>query len=221
MTTKVKKVDSYEDSQGKHIVAKGKLILIKDTRDTCTGLIRCIKDRKAMFPEDNCKVGDICIGRNISSGVFGFWEPIKPIIISETEETEVGDWVYHHVKGTYQAKVDGNYCNCFKILVLPEQFTKAHLQAIIDSKMKDGDEVYVECEDIWVKVAHSLDVAYQVELHLPEPGHVKLFPVKKEEKSREEMIAAFYKIAEIVDFERPENKDLFDIIYPFLEPVKR
>lgn len=163
---KIKQVESYEDSQGTHIVCKGKLV--------CGNV------------ESFGKMMDIEELRG----------KLRPIIISETEEIEVGDEIYDtkslHQDAPLKGKVDWiddnhltvlgstiKYLKSYfrKIIVLPEQFTKAQLQAIVDGKIKDGDEVYVACDNhennIW---GDTND--YSVTLFLPEPGHVKLFPVK-------------------------------------------
>ena len=76
---------------------------------------------------------------------------LKPILISETEKIEVGDWYYYPYKHQVnqckglngKALVDPS---CRKILALPEHFSPKHLQAIVDGKLKDGDKILVECE---------------------------------------------------------------------------
>lgn len=95
----------------------------------------------------------------------------QPIIISETEKIEKGDWVYatvsksiHQVTRTRQSRndatltilIEGDFCwecsinLCRKVLVLPEHFSTKHLQAIVDGKMKDGDKVLIECERVGI-----------------------------------------------------------------------
>lgn len=171
---KVKSVENYEDKQGKHLVCKGKLVLIR------TGLINAILQ--------------------IPNNFEGF-DYYKPIIISETEEIEVGDKFIteqNHIfictskddnciKFFKEGLEDDGYeyttTNGRKILVLPEQFSTKQLQAIVDGKMKDGDEVYVECEGYNRSTTWEYDEPemYIIAKFLPEPGHIKLFPVKKEE----------------------------------------
>jgi translation initiation factor IF-1 len=75
----------------------------------------------------------------------------KPIIISETEKIEVGDWYYDErnklIKQlTYQDLMIVPECGYFKILALPEHSSPEQLQTIVDGKLKDGDKVLVECE---------------------------------------------------------------------------
>lgn len=182
MTTKVKQIETYKDSQGEHLVCRGKLVLIKNE----------------LFDLDICKQRVL-----IDNDLF------SPIIISETEEIEEKDnlliksnlykegviryatkhygkcvynfdnkkYVWTYSGETYQQFIINE--EAFKILVLPEQFSPKHLQAIIDGKLKDGDEVLVECDDKWITVAHSLDV--EMFIKLTKDNHIKLFPVKKEE----------------------------------------
>lgn len=70
----------------------------------------------------------------------------KPILISESEKIEVGDWVYNEVsKEIYQFK-ENHVSYEKKILSLPEHFSPKQLQAIVDGKLKDGDKVLIECE---------------------------------------------------------------------------
>ena len=91
----------------------------------------------------------------------------KPIIISEKEEIEVNNNVL--VLNEYVAKiidikfentanlyyfthpVDSGDCSLpeqglDKILALPENFSPEILQDIVDGKLKDGDDVFIECE---------------------------------------------------------------------------
>jgi len=72
----------------------------------------------------------------------------EPIIISETEKMEVGDWFYW--AGTtpqIQQSVYGSKAGhpVFKILALPEHFSNEQLQIIVSGHLKDGDKVLVEC----------------------------------------------------------------------------
>jgi hypothetical protein len=193
MTTKIKNTESLKTSQGVVLATKGKLVLIKDQRDTCVGLIRCIKDTESMFPEDNRKVGDITIGVNISEGVFKYWEPIKPIIISETEEIEINDIIYHPhfnagnlIKVTTETEVDAVSSEGYKAIGLPEQLSSEHLQAIVDGKLKDGDEVYVEC----CEIIPALDGTTTKEKFIAHNGlnHITLHKVEQKTYTKEDVI---------------------------------
>src|SRR5690606_33636935 len=69
----------------------------------------------------------------------------KPIIVSESEKIEAGDWVYNEVsKEIYQFK-ENHVSYEFKILALPEHFSPQQLQDIVDGKLKEG-KCLVECE---------------------------------------------------------------------------
>jgi len=195
MTTKVKQTEIYKDSQGEHIVVKGKLVLI----DAPAG------------GHNNMIATGIPTNRLPSAQI--------PIIISETEEIEIEDnalyinkkkqqssyWQYYKIIQVF--KIDkysnndisiktidnspaGSKCSCqhyelVKILALPEHFSSKHLQAIIDGKLKDGDELFVECELIENKSNRTQDY-YQIALFIPNT-HIKLFPIKKEETWDEAM----------------------------------
>jgi len=74
----------------------------------------------------------------------------KPIIISETEEIQEGDWYYvEDIKRIYSTNntsikfFEGKHK---KVLALSEHFSSKHLQAIVDGKMKEGDTVLLETE---------------------------------------------------------------------------
>lgn len=158
-TTKVKTVETYKDSQGEHIVCKGKLVLVE---------CKSNDDIKSfLFRKENSKI--------IRHNGFSTNKVYMPIIISETEEIEVGDSYLNYGRILVRNKDDQYPTGSKKILVLSEQFTKAHLQAIVDGKIKSGDEVYVECEEEYLDVYTTHDIIKFTN------NHVKLFPVKKEE----------------------------------------
>lgn len=80
----------------------------------------------------------------------------KPILISETEKIEVGDWMYWNgtTKQIIEATIsfspnDPSSPIVSKILALPEHFSPEQLQMIVDGKLKDGDKVLVECEKMF------------------------------------------------------------------------
>lgn len=84
----------------------------------------------------------------------------KPILISETEKIEVGDWGYNLMtkrygrvlrifggnividNGEYEDTSSSN--NFAKVLALPEHFSPQQLQMIVDGKLKEG-KCLVEC----------------------------------------------------------------------------
>lgn len=177
MTTKVKTTEIYKDSQGEHIVVKGELVLIDAPIGGHNNMIAI------SLPNNRLPLAQISV------------------IISETEEIEVNDYFIdtnRNYRTIYQFNEDDKK-NSFipkghKVLVLPEHFSPKHLQAIIDGKLKDGDEVFVECEDIgseeWTGDNQNGEPfwnnLFQIVLLTPNP-HIKLFPIKKEETWDEAM----------------------------------
>jgi hypothetical protein len=129
------------------VVAEGKWVLILDNNGFST-----IGGELAFNTHTNKYV--------ISVGEFNWIKSVKPIIISETEKIEVGDWVLYSTSvhkvldinnaGYLVRMLDGEFRlskgSCNKILALPEQISPKHLQDIVDGKIKDGDKVLVECE---------------------------------------------------------------------------
>lgn len=127
----------------------------------------------------------------------------KPIVISETEEIVVGDnAIFTHVypssekfivTGKVEKIVDGylyfegnttgyklttltTYKPCKKILVLAENFSPQQLQDIVDRKLKNGDEILVECEFYNDNPMHRI-----TQIKFNKDNHINIFPVKGEE----------------------------------------
>jgi len=152
---KVSKTETYKDSQGEHYVCRGRLVLVKYffTKDGATSIV------------------------NINKKLY------KPIIISETEEIELGDKALHCWPDADYKIVECNKSNkesiqehWNKILVFPENFSSKHLSAIVDGKLKDGDEVFVECYGGFVNPEWN-----DATIKLSKDNHIKLFPVKEKE----------------------------------------
>lgn len=90
---------------------------------------------------------------------------IKPIMISRKEKIEKDDWAYHNVFGRIgkvtniterqgvndiiiegEIYTDASSEDVFsKVLLLPEHFSSAYVQQIIDLKMKNSDKFFIEC----------------------------------------------------------------------------
>ena len=104
-------------------VAKGKLVLVETTREDAVLARNYNDERFNIVSKDD---------------IFSTskWICFKPIIISETEE--VLDCYVH---------------NSHKILALSEQLSPKTLQDIVEGRIKNGDEVYLECDihDEWLK----------------------------------------------------------------------
>ncbi len=170
-TVKVTKTETYKDSQGEHIVCKGKLILLK------------------LYDED------------IKNGNY------KAIIVSEIEKIEVGDMYLRSGQIGELKDFEDNvkYVNdrvgqfgFRKILALPENFSPEILKDIVDGKLKDGDEVFVECEEILENDVIDNGTNYKEffikQIKLNKDNHIKLFPINKEE-SWDEIMAKYIKYA--------------------------
>lgn len=114
--------------------------------------------------------------------IKGLGKYYKPILISKTEDIKYKDlayyanihgggkflvkavdteWnrVYHELDkdpieqyGTIEGGITPLPNEVFKVLALPEHFSAAHLQKIVDGKLKDGDKILVECEQSSVKL---------------------------------------------------------------------
>lgn len=64
----------------------------------------------------------------------------------------------------------------FKILALPEHFSSKHLQSIIDGKLKENDEVYVECE---YNKLYPMVQNYNIQIKLNKESNVTLHKINK------------------------------------------
>ena len=171
---KVTKTEQYEDSYGKYFVCRGRLVLI---------------DKVSLY-EINGK-RDILIKTSV--------------IISEIEDLEIGK-VYNEkvndIVDFNDTPVIYNGNILFKILTFPENLSPEILQDIVDRKLKDGDEVLVECEKSNVYIGtHPLSGEKNVEvwdgeyeIKLDKDNYIKLFPVKKEEDYRDELYEKEYGI---------------------------
>jgi hypothetical protein len=129
---------------------------------------------------------------------------LKPIIISEMEKIEVGDYVFQNnfektnpqiikIETQHQADIandkTGSYSK-YKILVLPEQFSSKHLQAIVDGKMKENDKVLVEYQamvDVGKLYEDKPNEADFYRIKLNSEGHVTLHRDVEKMYTREEL----------------------------------
>jgi len=126
---KVTQTEKYTDNQGNiHTVCRGKLVLVEKDAESNSLLT------KSSIGYISKREGDI------------IYDPkgLDPIIISETEEIEVGDKVYDDLHKEQRDHYNKNKKRFFKVLSLPEHFSDKHLQAIVDGKLKQG-KVLVKC----------------------------------------------------------------------------
>ncbi len=73
------------------------VILFDQKRETCEGLIQCIKDWKSFITpeEDFNTVTELSFGKNSSQGVFEFWKPMAMHILSnDIKDIKDGDYVF-------------------------------------------------------------------------------------------------------------------------------
>ncbi len=169
----VKKTVPYSDYSGKHpivkTVCKGKLILLWGD---------C---RKKEFFKYGLESHDKTQGA-------------QPIIISETEELDDFDNYYDSELNTIlRASInhtDNVKHKCYKILYLPKHFSNIHLEAIKKGSLNDGDEVFVECENICSQTGLPCGMPCNGDCNINAMKMVKLtdnsinlFPVKKQENN--------------------------------------
>lgn len=170
---KVEQVERYSDSQGEHLVCRGKLILLE--------------------PEK-------CEPLTLSGGHK--YKKLKPIIISEIEEIKFHDIVFGKNDNSFfhwkESQHNIDYSRFSKVLAIPKQFSDKHLQAIVDGKIKFGDEVLVKCQamstvDVEGKGDGGLFLDYN-QIALDQQNHIALFPAKQSlEEVAEEYALSFSK----------------------------
>jgi hypothetical protein len=124
---KIKNIETYSDGEVSIHLTKGKLKLVH------------VKDSD--YNTD-------CIDLK-EKGYF------KPIIISETEEIEVGDWFHEPDNWIAQVKSAGDLIlldpkhrsiRAKKIIVFPENLSAKEFKDIEKGKIKDGQELLIELE---------------------------------------------------------------------------
>jgi len=79
------------------------VVLHEQKRETCVGLIQCIKDWKSCITpeEDFSTVGELSFGKNVSDGVFEYWKPMAMHILSnDIKDIKDGDWVFVDCRNT-------------------------------------------------------------------------------------------------------------------------
>lgn len=175
-------------------VVEGKLVLIEENKEAQDGELVMVhaafnhisnRDTYWIYKKPPCPMP--YWGGNIETYVV-----VKPIIISETEKIEKGDWIWiegmlvNYIHALSLSAISGQGYR-YKVLVLPEQFSPKQIQAIIDSKMKDGDKVLVECihkGDYDEYLGHGDKDA---RIALNSQGHVTLHKVEEKMYTREEV----------------------------------
>ena len=164
-----------------------KIITTQPYEDTivCNGKVLFIPTHSALKPKVFFKWG------------LGLYQPI---IISKIEKIEIGD----KVKNDYDEIVDytekleklyGKNNPCFKkIIALPDNFSPKQLQDIVEKKLHNGDEVFVECYENadcgssncrngCSSVLNGGDwcSGYYTSIKFDKDNHITLFSVKEQE----------------------------------------
>ncbi len=140
-----------------------------------------------------------------------------PIIISETEEIEVGDKAYNeinqsiiNVNDSLAADILREEWKQYKTLALPEHFSPEQLQLIVDGKLKDGDEICLECIEMLNGNLSLLgDISYK-EVRLNQQNHITLIQKSISDRIQEAKSNYRKKVLEIWD-KKEESWD--DILY--------
>lgn len=160
--TEVKKVQKHKNSYGKEvIVTEGRISLIETKESPIRGKL-C----KTYFKDGS---SGYHIADNLDCNITEYSTVeksflVNPVIISEDEEVETGDGFLHENSICTFAELErsSRYLGCYtpengwvyeekiknKIISLPQNFSPKHLQAIVDGKIKDGDTVLLECQEL-------------------------------------------------------------------------
>lgn len=114
---------------------------------------------------------------------------IRAIIFSETEKIEKGDFALDYNLNIQEVAIaekehlyfkDGSKQHrkyCTKIIAHERNFSPKQLQAIVDNKLKSGDDVLVKChEPLYERDALEGKFTQQY-IHFNGNNHIKLFPV--------------------------------------------
>lgn len=189
-----------------------KIVTSKNTFDASCGLMDTIDipvaEAKLVLVECNIHESLIVVGPTemwlTKEGVYiapTKVKFVKPILISETEKIEVGDYYYNSSSKNivaclyeYEAVASSSNPECFKILAFPEHFSEKHLQALVDMvRLKMGDKVLVECQE-WNQIKaltkpESLSFTIKLNSHF----HITLHSVEKKMYSEEEVIKLLVK----------------------------
>lgn len=152
----------------------------------------------------------------------------KPIVISETEEIKAYDKRYAEGVGIMDTSVEEEYAMrqgkgiWNKVLVTDEQFSKSMIHVILSGRLKDGDPVFIECEEVYEGGELSEDKSFRHNSNLvnrvklaDEEKFVALYPIVDQplfpsKKSKEQ------RLAEVLLKYIPHN-----LIDPFLDDLNK
>lgn len=129
---------------------------------------------------------------------FGF-----PVLISRTEKIEDGDsiideektQIINNVTQDIIKSIKSSRHKWFKILALPEHFSPEHLQMIVDGKLKNGDKVMIECEQVyWKGTKLSHEDVFKIKLN----PYITIYPVEEKKYTREEVMSITFRYGNYV-----------------------
>lgn len=166
-----------------------------------------------MKTQDCIKVKDVKIqdGVPVKEGIFilipidqkkdpmGSGAP-NYFVVSETENIEVGDYVYNQSNGNIfktDNVLQSNNCNhneigkpFKKILILPENFSPEIIEDIVNGKLKNGEKVLIRCEAMPNEfdnpmsnpegVHNTEDSEYEIKLN--EKNHISFYSIEEYKK---------------------------------------
>lgn len=186
--TKVTHTETHDNT----LVCKGKLVLIiSNERSLLYGVQNKVPNGKWLY--------SITETGTLNTTISGDYKWIKPIIVSETEDVEIGDKFYSPDGGIFICnKVDQYYIEAIdsrsrsgttsfaknyisKVLVSSENFSLEILKDIVDERLKDGDEVFVKCElNKWLNSNEEIGKRHTWQIKLDKDNHITILPEKKE-----------------------------------------
>lgn len=146
-------------------------------------------------------------------------QAVMPVIISETEEVEMGDIILVNDAHLYYYNPHQHPNNApfpsmaiiqkedKKVLALPDDFTKKHLNAIVAGKIKEGDKVLVECTNYIPQGGIDATNAHHPERIIKHP-----LTIHKAEQSWDDIRAAYqsYKSKTLAEPQGASNLHLFE-----------
>jgi hypothetical protein len=136
--------------------------IISDKRVPVKGLVRHKEDKNILR-----------IARTISKGYIKYWEPVQ-VIVTCDDEIKEGDWflwgnTIQLANSMAKNKEIGiiNWkeiidTNCKKVLVYSNQISPETIQLLIEDKLKDGDQVEVETEELMKEPKEGGDYLYRI-----------------------------------------------------------
>jgi len=159
----------------------------------------------------------------------------KPIIISETENIATNDMVLlpdMFIKTMTDSDMldylSSESTTTKKILALPEHFSSEILQMIVNGDLKDGQDLWIECEEprVIARFNPTFEGEYFVKLT---DNHINIFPIQQnpqlekaldiyiKEKHTQEECIGFIDGFEKGTISKEQFKPLFDQMMSFID----